>query len=51
MALNNEKRLSGSQWAEVEAVIAKTHRFFTPEQKAALAHAEDELYDSDGLPV
>ena len=49
--LERAQGLPDYQWARVEAVIEEAHRRLTPEQKAALAHAEEDLYDKSGLPA
>ena len=49
--LERRQGLPDFQWRKVETVIQEAHRRLTPEQKAALAYGEQELYDSDGLPV
>lgn len=48
--IEREQGLPDHKWLRVEAVIEKAHRDLTGEQKAALAHAEADLYDEDGLP-
>jgi len=49
--LEREQGLPDYQWTRVEAVIEAAHRHLTSEQKAALARAEDDLYDENGLPA
>lgn len=49
--LERERGLPDHQWSKVEAVIDRAHHHLTAEQKAALAGAEDELYDEHGLPA
>lgn len=49
--LEREHGLPDYQWNKVEAVIDRAHQQLPAEQKAALAGAEDELYDEYGLPA
>ena len=51
LELERERGLPDHQWSKVEAVIGRAHQHLTSEQKAALANAEDEIYDEHGLPA
>ena len=49
--LEHAHGLSAAQWSIVTAVVDEAHRRLTDEQKEALAHAEEDLYNQDGLPT
>lgn len=49
--LERAQGLPDLQWNKVEAVVKEAHLRLTPEQNAALTHAQEDLYGEDGLPT